>query len=73
MVCPFKSDKCPHDGRRRLNHFSLYSQLYSHWTSAHQDNPAARRLVERFKIATKQKKDVPAALAAHSSYSWSST
>jgi len=25
MVCPFKSDKCPHDGGRRLNHFSLYS------------------------------------------------
>jgi hypothetical protein len=66
MVCPFKSDSCTNNGRRRLNNFSSISHLHSHWGMTHRDNPAAQLLMSRFKVANKNKKDVPAALAARS-------
>ena len=43
-------------GTRRLNRFGGISQMYKHWERRQGDNPAAKQLIARFKLALKKKK-----------------
>ena len=48
LICPFATCKKSH---RVLNGVSAVSQLYSHWKEGHKDNPAARVLEARWRLA----------------------
>ena len=54
IVCPFGGAKCPR-GRFRMNGSCKPSQLYSHWQTAHSENPAAKQLEARWRKAIKDK------------------
>ena len=48
LVCPFATCKKSH---RILNGIGAVSQLYSHWQQRHAENPAARKLEARWRLA----------------------
>lgn len=53
LICPFEGCK---KGRRQLNGSGLVSQLFSHWQSkVHEDNPAAKKLEARWRLALDNK------------------
>lgn len=53
LICPFEGCK---KGRRQLNGPGLISQLFSHWQSkVHVDNPAAKKLEARWRLALDNK------------------
>ena len=53
LICPFKSCKKSH---RVLNEVGAVSQLYSHWQDKrHKDNPMARALEARWRLALDNK------------------
>jgi hypothetical protein len=54
FLCPFDGAGCT-KAVCRLNRFGGISQMYKHWVAKHSDNPAAKQLIARFKLALKNK------------------
>jgi len=52
LMCPFDGSTC-RKVNYRLNGNCKVSQLYSHWSHVHKDNPAAKRMTERWRHAFK--------------------